>query len=175
MSILYGFPNQAISEISSLLLNDKIFNKFLWYSSVDDEDILSLPDIEKPIEKLLNHKVFQSRKIDKILHDADISVYIVLRSYKPASHNYTNSFYVSDTTLEIGIVCHNKYRDTLNGSRDVAVACRVAELICENKELSGIGHFELVGFEPNYNIPPEYTAYRLLVSVNNFTKPNVRK
>ena len=175
MSILYGFPNQAIKEIGSLLMNDTIFNRFVYYDSIDDEDILSLPLIDNPVSELENKKVFYSRKVDRILHDAGMFVYIVLKSYKPETQNYKKSFYISDTTIEIGVVCHNKYRDTLNGSREVAVACRVAELVCENEELSGIGRFELVGFEPNYNIPPEYTAYRILVSVNNFSGLNVRK
>lgn len=173
MDILIGFPNKLIHNLGTRIMLDPIVNKFMYYSNIDDENILELPEVDNPIGLLKNNKVFYSRRIDKVLTSADISLYITLYDYAPLVKRFEKSNSLSTTKIEIGVVCHISCRDTLNGMRDLIVAQRIADMIKEdeNRDISGIGKITIdTGVRHLYNMPnPEYDGFQLVVKSDNFT------
>lgn len=173
MDILIGFPNKLIHNLGTRIMLDPIVNKFLYYSDVEDENILELPDVENPIGLLKNNKVFYSRRIDKVLDNADIQLYITLYDYAPLQKRFEKSSSLSTTKIEIGVVCHAKCRDTLNGLRDLIVMQRIADILeeDENRDIAGIGKIKIdTGIRHLYNMPnPEYDGFQMVVRADNFT------
>ncbi|WP_219710563.1 hypothetical protein, partial [Clostridioides difficile] len=110
-----AFPNKMISNIGTTLMSNQDFAKFMIYNNESQKDILSMPDIKNPVKELRNKKVFLNRRVEKVLKDADISVFIIMAEYRPCT---TGSREIKKTKIEIGVVCHDECQNTANGLRD---------------------------------------------------------
>lgn len=147
-------------------MKDQDFAKFLVYSKDLNVNIIDLPDIENTIPKLKNKKVFFNRRVDQILNEGDIWVYITLYNYLPFSRRFEKSKVIDVTKIEVGVVCHKDCRDSLIGLRDVGLITCISKLLT-SKSL-GIGEITLDGISPSYNMPPEYTGFRGVFSIDHF-------
>ena len=67
MAKLYGLGNVIISEIVTRLMLNSDFNKLVYYKDVDEdgEDILSMPDLDDPVDELYKKQVWLHKRPDK--------------------------------------------------------------------------------------------------------------
>lgn len=162
------FPNRYILKVSNALMLDEQFNKMMYYNSVDDKNIYTLPKVKNPIEELKDKKVFLNRRIDKILDTADISVFINVYRDVPHINYYRVSPKIRQLKLEIGVICHNDCRSTLNGMREIIVFKRIQDIILNDDSLKGIGRPTIESTYPMYNMPYEYVGYALVITLEYF-------
>lgn len=160
-----AFPNKLISNIGTTLMSNQDFAKFMIYNDESEKDILSMPDVKNPVKQLRNKKVFFNRRVEKVLREADISVFIIMSEYRP---NSEKSKEVKKTKIEIGIVCHDKCQDTANGLRDVALTDCIVEIVTKNKEIAGIGKIKLESVYQMYNLSTDYNGFIITVSAESF-------
>ncbi|WP_227451991.1 hypothetical protein [Clostridioides sp. ES-S-0108-01] len=146
-------------------MSNQDFAKFMIYNNESQKDILSMPDIKNSVKKLRNKKVFFNRRVEKVLKEADVSVYITLSEYKPYKDR---SRIIKSTNIEIGVVCHDECQDTFNGLRDAALVCCIVDIITENEEIAGIGKIKLKGCSPMYNLDTSYNGFIIIVSAESF-------
>ncbi|EGT5447422.1 TPA: hypothetical protein KRM61_000905 [Clostridioides difficile] len=160
-----AFPNKMISNIGTTLMSNQDFAKFMIYNDESQKDILSMPDIKNPVKKLRNKKVFFNRRVEKVLKEADVSVYITLFKYNLYKDR---SRIIKSTNIEIGVVCHDECQDTFNGLRDAALVCCIVDAITENEEISGIGKIKLESCSPMFNLDTSYNGFSIVVSAESF-------
>ena len=84
MAKLYGLGNVVISEVATRLMTNPDFYKFVYYKDIDEEgeDILSMPDLDNPVEELYRKQVWLHRRPDKVLHNQDVNVFITLDDFR---------------------------------------------------------------------------------------------
>lgn len=162
------FPNRYILKVSNALMLNEEFNKMIYYNSVDNQNIYKLPKLDDPITTLKDKKVFLNRRIDKILTDADISVFINVYRDIPYTHFYKTSPIIRELKLEIGVICHNDCRNTLNGLREIIVFKKIQDILLNDPSLRGIGRPVIESTYPMYNMPYEYVGYALVISLEYF-------
>ena len=168
MSVMKNFTDRYISKLTTCLLTDDIINKFLWYNTVKDEDIYDLPKIDNPVSELKDKKVFVNRRVESLFLDSDISVFINLFQDQPAYISSKRSNKINTLTLEVGVICHKDCRKTLNGARELIVANRIQYLLRNTEYLEAIGAPELSATKQSYNIPYDYNAYIVSVTIDYF-------
>ncbi|MCI9976455.1 hypothetical protein JY742_10010 [Clostridioides difficile] len=154
-----------ISNIGTTLMSNQDFAKFMIYNDESKKDILSMPDIKNPVQRLRNKKVFFNRRVEKVLKKADVSVYIMLREHRRCSEA---SRTVKKTKIEIGVVCHDECQDTVNGLRDVALVDCIVNTITENKEIAGIGKIKLEDTYQMNSLSTDYNGFIITVSAESF-------
>lgn len=159
------FPNKLISNIGTTLMSNQDFAKFMIYNDESEKDILSMPDVKNTVKELRNKKVFLNRRVEKVLKEADISVFIIMAEYRPCSEG---SRTVKKTKIEIGVVCHDECQDTANGLRDVALVCCIVDIITQNEEIAGIGKIKLENVYQMYNLSTDYNGFVITVSAESF-------
>lgn len=168
MGIIKDFPSRYLIKVANeIMLNEKI-NKMMYYNSEDKKDIYSLPEIENPIKELKDKKVFINRRINEILLDADISVFVNVYRDFPYTNYYKSSRTIQQCKIEVGVVCHNDCRFTLNGLRDAIVYKEIQKIFKENKNLMTIGFPTLEQTYPMYNMPYEYVGYASVFTLEYF-------
>lgn len=165
--IIRGFPDKLMLKISNMIMLDPDINKALFYNKEKNKDLYSLPPVENPISTLKDNKVFIDRRIDKVQKESDISVFINLSNDESYAKNYQRSRFFRTCRIEIGVVCHNDCRKTLNGTRDGIVIDKIIELLA-NAKLGGIGEAYLEPFSQMYNMPHQYIGYSAKISVDYF-------
>lgn len=167
-NIIKDFPNRYMIKVANAIMLDDEINKMLYYYKEKDKDIYSLLPVENPVSKLRDDKVFIDRRIEKVCKEGDISVFINMYSNTPYTKNFTKSKYIKNLKVEIGVVCHTSCRKTLNGSREVIVFNRIAELLTERSDLHGVGEVEVESTRQMYNMPHEFTGYSIIISLEYF-------
>lgn len=160
MKGLIGFPNKVIYAIGSLLMTNQDFAKLMYYKNEKVKDIDDLSDVENPVEKLYNNQVFYARRFEKLLTKSDIVVYINHLDKLP--YNYTSQT-IKTLQIEIGIACHWDCRESGNGLRDLALTEVILDTICNSETIPGLGRLYLVDNPQSYNVPYEYSSYRIVV------------
>ena len=75
---------------------------------------------------------------------------------------------INTLTLEVGVICHKDCRKTLNGARELIVANRIQYLLRNTEYLEAIGAPELSATKQSYNIPYDYNAYIVSVTIDYF-------
>ena len=167
MDILYGFPNKLIHNIGTKIMLDNVINRFMMYKDNEYENVFELPEIENPIALLKDKKVFYGRRVATVLKEADISIYITLYDYRPYIKRYDKSRLINTAKIEIGIVCHDNCRNSLNGLRDIAVGSRIVDIFKEEQNLGTIGRIKLESFRPSYNMPTDYHGFQIILSAES--------
>ena len=173
MDVLYGFPNRLIHDIGTKIMLDDVVNKFMVYKDNKEENIFELPEIDNPIELLKDKKVFYGRRVSTVLKDADISMYITLYDYRPYVKRYDKSRLITTTEIEIGVICHENCRNSINGLREVAVGCRIIDIFRDEQNLGSIGRISLESCKALYNMPVEYHGYQIILSAESEVYKNV--
>ena len=159
-SIIKNFSSNYMTKLATIFMLDKQVNKFLYYNNILDEDILSQPDVKNPISALNENKVFVDRKIDKIIKEGDITLFINVKSDAPYSDGARVSSLYNVLTIEIGVICHKSCRKTINGIRELVVTDRVRQILTKTPELQGIGDLTIKSCSPMYSIPYyDYNGY----------------
>lgn len=139
---------------------DKQINKMLYYNDVLDEDIYSLADVKNPISALNENKVFVDRKIDKIIKEGDISIFVNVKSDSPYTDGNRTSFLYNTLVIEVGVICHKSCRKTINGIRELVVTDRIKQILTTDADLQGIGDLVIKSSSPMYSIPYyDYNGY----------------
>ena len=163
MAEIRGFPNKAIAEMVSELLQQQDILKFLAYTDIEGEDILSKPTIDDPSE-LLDKNIFVGRRLPYIL--GSIGAYITLRmgDLRPTTSKNKK---VKTTTIDVFIIVHNSCQKTLNGSRDIALVSDVQSLF-ENKQLGGVGDCRIVRTADMMGLPVEYSGYNVICEIQSY-------
>lgn len=172
------FPNKAIISIATDIMCDKYCSKLLYYTKDNDKDIYNdeecLP-LENPIKELKNVKVFMNRKVDRIFIKDDIGLFVTLYRLQPYRlGGVKKAKYIGQAQIEIGVVCGDGCRDTVNGQRDVAIISRIVSMFCNtekqldvNVNYKGIGEYSLYSVSPLYDMPSGFTGYQILLNVEN--------
>lgn len=159
-SIIKNFSSNYMTKLATIFMLDKQVNKFLYYNNILDEDILSQPDVKNPISALNENKVFIDRKIDKIIKEGDITLFINVKSDAPYSDGARVSSLYNVLTIEIGVICHKSCRKTINGIRELVVTDRIRQILTKTPELQGIGDLTIKSCSPMYSIPYyDYNGY----------------
>lgn len=169
-NIIRDFPSRLIIKIANLIMLDSEINKMLYYNKVNDKDIYSLDDVVNPIGVLKDNKVFMDRRIDKVWKESDISVFVNLSKDAPYSRNYTKSNKIRTVEVEIGVICHNNCRKTINGFRDSAVFNRIKMVLCEDESVQGLKGIRWGETTQMYNMPQDYMGYSTKILVDYFGK-----
>lgn len=172
MSKLFGLGNYIISEMAVRLMNDPIFNKFVYYKDVDEngEDILSLPDLESPIEMLTNKdscQVHLHRRVPKILHNQDVNIFIHFndqKNYNAKSNNIKTIF------VKIGVLIHEKCLYVPNGSREICIISAIEKVLDGKKFIKGLGTCSIDRVAPLYGLGIEYSGFEITCSIDGFPK-----
>lgn len=162
---LLGFSNQVTSDIyMQLMKNDKI-TKFLYYNKELDTDINELPSVSNPVGKLKN-KVFLNRRLEKLQREADVGMTINI--YSKAS--WKEDGRKNDTTLlnivEVGVCCHEKCDDTINGSRTYALIDLVLSELNDFTS-SSLGKLHFMNMYKTKDLPIEFSGYLMYFEVYN--------
>ena len=145
---------------------DKKVNKMLYYNNILDEDIYSLDDVKNPISALNENKVFVDRKIDKIIKEGDISIFINVKSDAPYTDGNRVSSLYNTLTIEVGVLCHKSCRKTLNGIRELIVTDRIKEILTTDVNLHCIGDLVIKSSSPMYGIPYyDYNGYSTVFEI----------
>ena len=169
-NIIKDFPSRLIIKIANLIMLDSEINKMLYYNKVNDKDIYSLDDVKNPIGVLKDNKVFIDRRIDKVWKESDISVFVNLSKDSQYSRGYTKSRKVRTVEVEIGVVCHNNCRKTINCLRDLSVFNRIKMVLCEDDSVQGLKGIQWGETTQMYNMPQDYTGYSTKILVDYFGK-----
>lgn len=167
MAVLYGSSNKLISEIAVCLMNNQDFAKFVYYieEKDDGEDILTLPDIENPVEVLAKKQVHANRRVPKVLHEKDVNVFINFAD----SRNYGgNSTTVKTIALKISILVHNDCLYTANGKRDVILVDCISDILESREMISGIGKCTVSSVKALYGLHVEYNGFEISCKVDVF-------
>ena len=164
-----------LALINNIIQDDDVF-KLMYYvdGKYKDTDLYSLPiplnqegyEIDK-YKTLYNQKVFCNKRVDTISLKADIAVFINLYSVSPTRINYKDTKYMKKFDFQIGIVCANSVRETLNGFREVALMYRIMELLEEKTFIGGIGKLQLTNVFPIFDVPNDYIAYSMRISCDS--------
>ena len=167
-NVIKSFPDKYINKLATILIMDDEINKMLYYNDVCDEDIYKKPKVKNPIGTLLDKKVFCNRKVAEVFLESDCSIFINLKKDAPYKNDGKESRFFDTMILEIGIICHNKCRRTLNGARESVIFDRVQKIIRTNEQLECVGEPRIKETDQSYNIPMEYPAYIVSVKLNYF-------
>lgn len=173
MKMIRDFSSEYVIKVSNELMLDSEINKMLYYNKERDKDIYSLPDLENPIKELKNKKVYINKRIDDILQEADISVFVNLYKDGQFTEYRNSSPKIKHLEIEIGVICHNDCRFILNGLRDIAVFKRIQKILSTNNKLRGIGMPKIEQPYQIRNIPYEYMGYACIYSLEYFEGMNV--
>lgn len=169
MSVIKSFPDRYINRIATTLMLDNEINKMLYYNDVCDKDIYKLPIVKNPITELKDVKVFCNRRVEKLYMTSDITMFVNLRKDSPYSKNAKKSTFVESLNLEIGVICHDGCRKTLNGARESIVFDRIQQILKEDENLEAIGKPIVTSTDQIYNIPLDYNGYVVAVQIDYFS------
>ena len=173
MSIIKGFPDRMILKISNMIMLDPEINKILYYNKEKSEDIYSLPEVKNPISLLKDEKVFMDRRVGKVQKESDISVFIDLTNDESYLRRYERSRFFRTCKIEIGVICHENCRKTINGIREDMIIKKIIELLSNVKFEGGIGEAYLEPVAQLYNLPYGYNGYSTKLSIDYFATNNV--
>lgn len=162
------FPNKYLIKLSNEIMLDEKVNKMIYYNKEKEKDIYTLEKVANPIQKLKEKKVFINRKAPEIIKESDIVVFVNIYRDFPYVGYYKTSNKIQQFKFEVGVVCHNDCRFTLNGLRDVLVFKEIEQILKENINLKGIGFPTLEQTYPMYNMPNGFTGYMSIYRLEYF-------
>lgn len=166
------YQNKILQSVLMELISDDMLSKLLYYTDVNDEDIYSLKSIDNPILTLYknpnvdNNKVFKNKKVLKVIEKIDACMFVNLVSCLPQQSAYSMSSTINTITIQIGILCHEKCLDTINGSRDIAMMDRIISILNTNELIKSIGTPMITSISSLLDIPYDFNGYGLLVTLD---------
>ena len=165
MAKLYGLGNVIISEIVTRLMLNSDFNKLVYYKDVDEdgEDILSMPDLDDPVDELYKKQVWLHKRPDKVLHEQDVNVFVTLEDFRNESAKSSN---IKTMTFKIAILVHKNCLLTPNGSRDIALLCCISDIIENDAYFKGLGDCKVYRVNHLFGINLEYSGYEIKCKVD---------
>lgn len=166
--MIQEFPNKYLIKLSNEIMLDENINKMIYYNEEKEKDIYALDDVKNPIKELKEKKVFINRKAPEVIKDSDISVFVNIYRDFPYVGFYKASSKIQQFKFEVGVICHNDCRFTLNGLRDVLVFKGIEKMLKENTNLSAIGFPTLEQTYPMYNMPNGFTGYMSVYRLEYF-------
>lgn len=169
MSNVRSFQDRYIAKVATSLMLDDEINKMLYYNDVCDKDIYTLPKIKNPVKELQDVKVFCNRRVEKVFLESDISLFVNLKKDSPYTKNGKRSVFVESLNVEIGVICHNACRKTLNGARESIVFDRIQYVLKNTEYLEEIGKPVITSTDQIYNIPLTFDGYVLSFTIDYFS------
>ncbi len=169
--MLYGNPNKIISDVGVKLMNNQRFAKLLYYADKEGyeyKDIDSLPDIENPIMKLKDKKVFYNRRFNTTYKKADAGVYIRMGEFSLKESKFLDRSYI-----EIGVVCHIKYLDTINGNRNLCLIDTIQKVVDNNMRY--VGNLRFIRALPIRDLPVEYEGFNIVLEIIDYNGNNLNR
>lgn len=165
MAKLYGLGNIIMSEISTRLMINPDFYKFVYYKDVDEngEDILSMPDLDDPVGELYKKQVWLHRRPDKVLHNQDINVFLTLEDFRNESAKNPN---IKTITFKIAILVHKECLLTPNGSRDIALLSCVSDIVETDDYFKGLGRCKVHRVNHLFGLGVEYSGYEIICRID---------
>ena len=173
--MLYYVGKSKTIKIPSPTNPTKLINKTY---DLESSNIYELPipydEITKqPIPKhtLLEKKIHINRRIDSILTESDIGLFINLYNIVPTTAGYQPSKNVKTYVYQIGVICHKDIRKTMNGYRELAIIYRIIQMLEETTARGGIGKLKLENVYPIFDIPTDYIGFSVRIcteGVNGF-------
>ena len=165
MAKLYGLGNVIISEIVTRLMLNSDFNKLVYYKDVDEdgEDILSMPDLDDPVDELYKKQVWLHKRPDKVLHEQDVNVFVTLEDFRNESAKSSN---IKTMTFKIAILVHKNCLLTPNGSRDIALLCCASDIIEKDDYFKGLGRCSVHRVNHLFGLNTEYSGYEIICRVD---------
>ena len=166
MSIIKNFSSNYMTKLATTFMLDDKINNLLYFNDVLDKDIYSLEKLKNPISLLNKNKVFIDRKIDKIIKEGDVSMFINVKNDAPYWNGFKNSLLYNQLSIEIGVICHKTCRETINGIRELIISDRIKEIVTTKPELQGIGNVTIKSSSPMYSIPYyDYNGYSTIIEL----------
>jgi hypothetical protein len=162
--------NTILAEVINRIINDKIFNKFVYYKDVDDKDILSLDDVENPVEKLYNNNIWLHRRPKKILHEEDVNVFLTLEDMR--SQNTSNKN-IKTMNFKAGILVHEDCLLTANGSRDIVLLERLMFLIENDSFFKSLGECRVYKVNHLFGLGIEYSGFEVYFSIDGIREREI--
>ena len=166
MAKLYGLGNYLISEITTKLISDNEFNKFVFYKDEDKDDILAMPDLDNPFIQLKG-QVYQNRRPQKVLETQDVCVFIYLddvRNYNAKSKK------IKTVWIRIGFVVHEQCSKTVHGLREIALVSAIEKVVEGSEFQKAIGSIEVDRVNKLNGLPHEWNGYEVVVKCDGFTE-----
>lgn len=163
MAKLYGMANNILSEMVTRLMLNEDFNKFVYYHSVSDKDILSQPDLDDPIDSLYNKQVWMYRRPQKVLHNEDVNIFLTLEDMR---NDHAKNKKIKTMTFNIGILVHESCIMTANGSRDVALLEIVQDIIENDKYFKSLGECSIYRVNRLYGLNLEYAGFEIICKID---------
>lgn len=165
MAKLYGLGNVIMSEVATRLMTNSDFNKLLYYKEVDEDgdDILSMPDLDNPVDQLYKKQVWLHRRPDKVLHNQDVNVFLTLEDFRNESAKNTN---IKTMTFKVSILVHKECLLTPNGSRDIALLCCVSDIIEKDDYFKGLGKCSVYRVSHLFGLNVEYSGYEITCKID---------
>lgn len=171
MSVVKTFPNRYIQKLATILMLDEEINKMLYYNEVIDKDIYSLPDVVNPVKELKDNKVFINRRVTDIFQSnqrPDAYIFVNLYSDAPCTISKGKSRFIDTLRLDVGVICNDECRNTLNGAREAIIFDRITDILKSDERLEGIGKPKISQTKQTYSIPYGWNAYIVTVEINYF-------
>lgn len=161
--MLYGLENKLISEVTSKLIMDNIFNKLVYYK-FETGDIKIFPDLEMPYVALKN-QIFKNRRPSKILTEQDVCVFI----YLDDTRNFdVRSRKIKTVWIKIGFLVHEKCSVTNNGIRESAMISRIQYLMEKTDFKYAIGKCKCEKPIKLNGLPIEWNGYEIPVKLDGW-------
>lgn len=166
MAKLYGLGNYLISEITTKLVSDNEFNKFVYYKNEDKKDILSMPDLDNPFVQLKG-QIYQNRRPSKVLEEQDVCVFIYLDDVR---NKNAQSKKIKTVIIRIGFVVHEQCSKTVHGLREVALISAIEKVIEGTKFQKALGETFVTRVNKLNGLPFEWSGYEVIVECDGFTE-----
>lgn len=161
--MLYGLENRMISEITSKLILDNVFNKMVFYK-FETSDITKLPDLEYPFDQLKN-QIFKDRRPSKILKEQDVCVFI----YLDDSRNFSvRSNKIKTVWIKVGFIVHQKCSVTESGIRESAMISRIQYLMERTEFKYAIGRCKCEKPIKLNGLPVGWNGYEIAVKLDGW-------
>ena len=165
MARLYGLGNVVISEVATRLMTNPDFYKFVYYKDVDEdgEDILSMPDLEDPVDTLYRKQVWLHRRPDKVLHNQDVNVFITLDDFRNESAKTQD---IKTMIFKVAVLVHKECLLTPNGSRDIALLSCISDIVEKDDYFRTLGKCSVYRVNHLFGLNTEYSGYEIICRVD---------
>ena len=166
MAKLYGLGNYILSELSTKLICDNDFNKFVYYKNEKENDILSMPNLDNPFVQLKS-QFFKNRRPVKTLVEEDVCVFIYLDDIR---NQNAKSKKIKTIWLRVSFLVHSNLSETQNGVREVALISAIEKIVERSEFQKTLGEVEVERIKALQGLPYEWNGYEVLVKCDGLTE-----
>lgn len=163
--MLYGLENALISELTSKLITDKVFNKIVYYKN-EKGDILELSDLEQPFVQLEN-QIFKNRRPPKTLKEQDICVFVYLDDTRNFS---VKSNKIKTVWIKVGFIVHENCSVTNVGIRESAMISRIQYIAERTQFKNAIGKCKCEKPIKLNGLPIQWNGYEIPIKMDGWFK-----